>query len=79
MYGVVILGLLDAYEETDNASYLAAATGMANHMTNNLLGDASSGDFYKQGGEQESAGSYDYQFLMRYAEVFVIQTTVIML
>jgi len=69
MYGVVILGLLDAYEETDNASYLAAATGMANHMTNNLAGNASNGDFYKQGAEQESAGSYDYQFLMRYAEV----------
>jgi len=66
MYGVVILGLLDAYGETDNASYLAAATAMADHMTS---GDASNGDFYKQGGQQEPAGAYDYQFLMRYAEI----------
>jgi len=66
MYGVVILGLLDAYEETGTASYFDAATGMADHMTQ---GTASNGDFYKQGGVQEPAGAYDYQFLMRYAEV----------
>ncbi|MBA7502305.1 hypothetical protein ES706_00889 [subsurface metagenome] len=66
MYGVVILGLLDAYEETGTASYLDAATAMADHMTS---GTASNGDFYKQGGQQEPAGAYDYQFLMRYAEV----------
>jgi len=66
MYGVVILGLLDAYEVTNTESYLAAATGMADHMTQ---GTASNGDFYKQGGQQEPAGAYDYQFLMRYAEV----------
>ncbi|GAJ14570.1 unnamed protein product, partial [marine sediment metagenome] len=56
---------LDAYEETDTESYLAAATGMAAHMTQ---GTASNGDFYKRGGEQEPAGAYDYQFLMQYAE-----------
>jgi len=66
MYGVVILGLLDAYEETGTQSYLDAATAMANHMTS---GNASLGEFYKRVGEQESAGAYDYQFLMRYAEV----------
>jgi len=67
MYGVVILGLLDAYEETGTESYFDAATGMANHMTQ---GDASRGDFHKNGVEKEYAGAYDYQFLMRYAEIF---------
>jgi uncharacterized protein YyaL (SSP411 family) len=66
MYGVVILGLLDAYEATGTPSYLDAATGMADHM---IQGDASIGEFSKHVVGTATAGAYDYQFLMRCARV----------
>jgi len=69
MYGVVILGLLDAYEGTADTSYYDAATSMANLMTHSLAGVARTGEFHKNGVNKENAGAYDYQFLMRYAGV----------
>ena len=71
MYGVVALGLLDAYELTATSSYLASGTGMAYHMTHmndGSSGDPANGDFNKQV-EGERPGSYDYEFLVRCAEI----------
>ena len=60
LYGVTGLGLIDAYQETSNSSYLDKAKLVADHIA---VGNASAGGFWTAG----YGYAQDYRFLMAYA------------
>ena len=61
LYSVTALGLLDAYEETGNSTYLTAAENAANYMTSGAHPET--GDFWNNGWGYQ----FDYIFLMQLA------------
>jgi len=73
LYGVTAMGLLDAYMHTGVGKYQIVATDVANFMINPSWGTASSGAFWNDrniGSRLYYFGfSFDYRFLMRYADV----------
>ena len=85
MYGVVALGLLDAYAETSNSDYYDAAKLAADFLKNILYVDTDDGNWTTPGSTTEGAWwtavpyegctydggwSFDYQFLERFEDVF---------
>ncbi|RLE62703.1 MAG: hypothetical protein DRJ47_10295, partial [Thermoprotei archaeon] len=66
LYGVIALGLLDAYELTGNTSYFDAAKNVADFI---MYGNASEGDFYYGWDGYYWGFSFDYRFLVRFSEV----------
>ncbi len=66
LYGVTALGLLDAYELTGNTSYFETAKNVADFI---MYGNASEGDFYYGWDSYRFGHSFDYRFLVRFAEI----------